>query len=169
MTKNKKYDKKYKEEILKQLSPLENKSVAELSKKEGISSNTIYGWIKQARKSGELIPNNNRNREKKWRKEDKLKIIIESYSMNVEELSRYCREKGLYASDISKWKKLLESSLSDGNRPKDEIEKELNDEKSKVKELEKDLRRKEKALAETAALLVLRKKVNAIWGDPEEE
>ncbi len=39
----------------------------------------------------------------------------------------------------------------------------------RIKELERDLKRKEKALVETAALLVLRKKAQAIWGDTEEE
>ena len=41
--------------------------------------------------------------------------------------------------------------------------------KKKTRNLEKDLRRKEKALAETAALLVLKKKVQEIWGEPEDE
>ena len=37
-----------------------------------------------------------------------------------------------------------------------------------MKELEKELRRKEKALAETAAILVLRKKLNAFFSAAEE-
>lgn len=166
---NKKYEKEYIESILKELSPPNNKSVSELSVREGISPNTIYGWIRKARTQGIIIPNSNKNRIKKYRSEDKLKIIMETYSMNEEELSRYCREKGLYVSDIKLWKKGIEDSLDDGAVSSKELEKILTDEKKKVKELEKELNRKEKALAETAALLVLRKKANAIWGDPEEE
>jgi transposase len=39
----------------------------------------------------------------------------------------------------------------------------------RVRELEKELRRKDKALAEAAALLVLQKKVQAIWGDADDD
>ena len=39
----------------------------------------------------------------------------------------------------------------------------------RIRELEKELRRKDKALAETAALLVLKKKANAIWGDEDDD
>jgi len=51
-----------------------------------------------------------------------------------------------------------------GKRPK-----ERNGEGQRIRELEAELRRKEKALAETAALLVLKKKAQAIWGEPEGE
>ncbi len=60
------------------------------------------------------------------------------------------------------------ASLSETEDPK-ELKDSLKEEKDKVKELQKELRIKEKALAKTAALLVLRKKANAIWGDPEDE
>ena len=55
-----------------------------------------------------------------------------------------------------------------GARSREEREQSKNDRK-KIKELEQDLRRKDKALAETAALIVLRKKAQAIWGAPEED
>ena len=49
-----------------------------------------------------------------------------------------------------------------------ELKEAVDSERQRVKELERELRRKEKALAETAALLVLRKKMEAIWGDGED-
>ena len=48
------------------------------------------------------------------------------------------------------------------------LQQELKTEKKRSKELEKELRRKESALAETAALLTLRRKARAIWGDGED-
>lgn len=45
----------------------------------------------------------------------------------------------------------------------------LNEDKKRIRQLERDLQRKEKALAEAAALLILRKKAQAIWGDKEED
>lgn len=75
---------------------------------------------------------------------------------------------GLYTTDIKRWRSILESSF-DSKKPSKDLESDLKAEKEKNNVLERDLRKKEKALAETAALLVLRKKADAIWGDPEEE
>lgn len=167
--KNRTYTKEYIEDILKQISPPINKKVSEISKETGVSTNTIYGWKRKARKEGKLIPNSNPNRLKKWRKEDKLKIVMDTFTMNEEELSRYCREYGLYTQDIKAWRRLLEGAFDNGCKSADILEEELKIEKEKVKQLEYDLDKKNKALAETAALLVLRKKAAAIWGEPEGE
>ncbi|WP_026895679.1 transposase, partial [Clostridiisalibacter paucivorans] len=88
--KNKSYNKEYIEDILRQISPPINKKVSQVSKETGVSTNTIYGWKRKARIEGKLIPNSNPNRLKRWRKEDKLKIVMETFTMNEEELSRYC-------------------------------------------------------------------------------
>lgn len=164
MTSNKRYTKEYKEKILNSLMPPQNKTVSQIVKEEGINRNTVYGWIRKARNEGASIPNSSPSHQKKWRKEDKFKMVMETYSMNEAELSAYCRKHGLYVSEIKEWVKKLEESL-DG---KVESAK-LNAEKQRTLKLEKELKRKEKALAEAAALLVLRKKADAIWGDKEED
>ncbi len=85
------------------------------------------------------------------------------------ELSEYCRRKGIYVDDIKTWRnQCLKANLNEKEDSK-ELKESLKAEKQLNKELQKELRFKEKALAETAALLVLRKKANAIWGDSEEE
>lgn len=164
MTNNKKYTREYKQRILESLMPPQNKTVPQVAKEENINRNTLYGWVKVARESGASIPNSSPSHQKKWRKEDKFKMVMETYSMNETELSAYCREHGLYVSEIKDWAKRLEQSLDD------KIDSaELTAEKNRSRQLEKELSRKEKALAEAAALLVLRKKAEAIWGDPEED
>ena len=123
-----------------------------------------YGWVAKARDKGAKIPNSSPSNNRKWRNEDKMKIVLETYSMNEVELSTYCREKGLHVSDIKEWTKRMEQSFDD------RVESvELTAQKQRSRQLEKELKRKEKALAEAAALLVLRKKADAIWGDPEED
>jgi transposase len=47
--------------------------------------------------------------------------------------------------------------------------KTASEDAKRIKKLERELRRKEKALAEAAALLVLQKKVQAIWGDEDDD
>jgi len=89
--------------------------------------------------------------------------------MNESALAAYCRTRGLYVEQVKQWRDICSSANANSEKSSKDLRTELHIEKSKVKDLEKDLNRKEKALAETAALLVLRKKLHAIWGDPEGE
>lgn len=162
------FSREFKDNILKKLQPPENKSVSEIASEENIPTSTIYTWISKARKDGLMIPNSSPLNDDKWRNEDKMRIVIETYPLNEEELSQYCREHGLYTTDIKRWRAVLESSFSTA-KPSKELELELKAQKETNKKLERELKYKEKALAETAALLVLRKKADAIWGDPEED
>ncbi|QOY37727.1 transposase [Anaerobacillus isosaccharinicus] len=95
---------------------------------------------------------------------------METYSLNEIQLAEYCRKKGLFKEQVKAWR---EGCLN-ANSPKPvdqskQLNHELKEEKNRSKILEKDLRKKEKALAEAAALLLLRKKAQAIWGDQEDE
>lgn len=91
------YTEEYKNTILKKLQPPESKSVMEICKEENIHKSTIYGWINKAREEGELIPNSHPSNHQKWRSVDKMRIVMETYSLNEEELGAYCRKHGLYA------------------------------------------------------------------------
>jgi len=162
---NKIYSSKYKDRVIKSIQPPENKTPSMVAKEENIPISTIYGWIFKGRKKGLLIPNHNQpSNEGKWRNEDKFKIVLETYSLNEEELGIYCRKQGLYSTDIKKWRKMLEDSLETTKSTQEEKEQNI-----KIKNLQKELKYKEKALAEAAALLMLQKKVKAIWGEQEDE
>ena len=90
--------------------------------------------------------------------------------MNETEQAEYCRSKGLYVEEVRSWREACLDGLASG-RDRDnvrELREELTSHRGRLKELERELRRKEKALAETAALLTLRKKAQAIWGDDED-
>ena len=105
----------------------------------------------------------------KWSGENKLAVVIETAALNEEELAEYCRGKGLYAEQIGRWREAAISG-ADTLRPLSALERrELQQERKKTRKLEKELRRKDRALAETAALLVLQKKARAIWGDGEDD
>lgn len=101
---------------------------------------------------------------------EKFAILIETASMNEQELAEYCRSKGLYPEQIKEWKKAaVTANEAEDKKLSKKERKERNKEKHKIKKLERELKRKEKALAETAALLVLKKKADAIWGEDEED
>jgi transposase-like protein len=134
----------------------------------GISDVTLYNWRKQARVEGIAVPADGKNPEK-WSSEDKFAIVLEAASLNEAELAEYCRRKGLYVEQITAWRKAcLQANANSAAQAKAQREQSKKDRKQ-IKTLERELYRKEKALAETAALLVLQKKARVIWGDGEDE
>ena len=98
--------------------------------------------------------------------ETKFTVVLESAGLNEVELSEYGRRKGLYPEQIGAWR----NSCMQANAPAaPKIDRaKLKEQTKHIKRLEAELRRKEKALAEAAALLVLQKKVQALWEDPED-
>jgi len=114
------------------------------------------------------VPADGKNPEK-WSSEDKFAIVLEAARLNEVELAEYCRQKGLYVEQIEAWRKVcLQANADRATQAKAQREQSKQDRKQ-IKTLERELHRKEKALAEAAALLVLQKKAQAIWGDGEDE
>ena len=166
---NKHYSKKLKESILKRIES-SNESVPKLSEELGISKSTLYQWIRtKSKQENQHSISIESKHSAKWSSEDKFHVVLETYTLTEEELAAYCRRKGIYIDDVKDWRKQCYKANATTLRDPQKIDEELKAEKLRNKQLEKELRIKEKALAETAALLVLRKKANAIWGDPEEE
>lgn len=158
------YKKEMKEKLIKLMLPPENKSVKELSSEHSIHEQTLYKWRKEAKSKGVVYQDNGNSRQK-YSKEMQLQIIIETSLLNVNDMSEYCRRKGLYAEEIEAWKKSIVSGETD---EQSKLKQELKEKDTELKSTKKELYRKEKALAEAAALLILRKKMHAIWDSDEE-
>jgi len=164
----KRYTEEMKASIIKRMMPPKNESVAQLHDELGITEPTLYKWRKEARLSGNPIPGGRQDSEQ-WSSEDKFLVVMETYAMNESDLADYCRKKGLYKEQITTWRATCLSANGREIDKSKQLNQELKDERNRAKTLEKDLLKKEKALAEAAALLLLRKKAQAIWGDQEEE
>ncbi|WP_249870832.1 hypothetical protein [Oceanobacillus saliphilus] len=130
--------------------------------------NRWYKWRKDARAVGTAIPGNGQTSDK-WNSQDKFLIVMETFMLNELELAEYCRKKGLYREQIEAWRNVCLQANGQAFDQEKQLDVQLKDEQKRAKELEKDLQKKEKALAEAAALLLLRKKAQAIWGDDEDE
>ncbi|MCW8128665.1 transposase [Microbulbifer halophilus] len=104
-----------------------------------------------------------------WSSEEKFCIVLETAPMTEAELSEYCRKHGLYPEQIEAWKVACMSANAESDEQSKRSQKTSKAEKKRIKKLETELRRKEKALAETAALLTLSKKAEAIWGHNDED
>ena len=162
-----KYSEERKEAVLKKLLPPHDRTVAQLAEEEGISTATLYNWRKQARSRGRLLPENSSEPEG-WSSQDKFNAVLETAALSETEIAEYCRRRGLYPEQIQRWRSSCEEAngRSDANTRVDS--EAVKSERKRSRQLERELKRKEAALAETAALLTLRKKANAIWGDGDE-
>lgn len=162
------YSPERKEAVLRKMMPPHNRTVSQLAKEECISEATLYNWRAEARAKGILMPNGDTGAPG-WNARDKFAAVIESASLNEEELAEYCRKKGIYPEQLEQWRSACENANDWDRQANIKLKSEQRASQKRIKELEKELNRKEKALAETAALLVLRKKLDAAWSDPEDE
>jgi transposase-like protein len=149
------------------LLPPHNRSVPEVAKEEGISEQTLYNWRKQAKETGVPVPGS-RTQTDNWSAEAKFAAVVETATMNESELSEYCRSKGLYPEQLKRWREGCVQGAHSAASQQKQLKQVDKQDKKRIKQLEKELKRKEKALAEAAALLVLRKKLNALWEESEE-
>ena len=162
------YPAERKQAVLAKLCPPNNRSVREVAAEEGISEATLYSWRRQARERGELYPDAGTDAEG-WRARDKFAAVVETAAMNESERSEYCRQRGLYPQQLEAWRLACEQANDWDEERQKEQARQSRGHVRRIRELERELRRKEKALAETAALLTLSKKARAIWGDGEDE
>lgn len=150
------------------------RSANSLAEEVGVSQSSLSRWLKRAgtvssmvkkKTAGQRRTGSSRSTTpaKSWRPQDKLEIVLEAASLSEEELGEFLRRKGLHEAQIDEWREQLTNAapLVFANPCR---RKKASPETKRIAELEKELHRKEKALAETAALLVLKKKADAIWG-----
>jgi len=153
--------------VLKQLEPPNAVPVRQLAKDEGISEATLHAWRRDARSQGRLLPDADASPDG-WASRDKFAAVLETAALNEVDLATYCRQRGLYAEQIQAWRTACEQANDWARASSQRLGQATKDDKKQIKALERDLARKEKALAEAAALLVLRKNAAAIWGDGED-
>ncbi len=160
-----KYSEDFKKSAVQKYLGRGNRPVYEVLEEIGISSPTIYEWRDQFAN----VPNMKKSTKPQSRStSEKLKSLIEYDFIPLEGRGEYLRKNGLHEEHITEWRKQIEEALSPMKITKQE-RLELAAEKNKVKQLEREIRRKDKALAEVSALLVLKKKADLIWGSEEDE
>lgn len=162
------YPKERKEAVLKKMMPPHSRSIVDLAKEEGISEATLYIWRRQARERGLLLPDSDTEPEG-WSARDKFNAVLESAGFNEAQLAEYCRQKGLYPEQLTVWRRACETANDWDREHNRRLKSAQKADRHRIRLLERELHRKEKALAEAAALIVLRKKAEAIWGEPEDE
>jgi transposase len=153
------YSEEFRASVAARLLPPNNARIADIVKETGVPKDTLYDWRARYRDKQGLSPSSCKS-SNQYSADDKLAVIIETATFNETELSEYCRCKGLYPVQIKSWKaSMVQGLMSEPSK----VDREQNQKQVKtIQRLEKDLARKEKALAEVAALLVLQKKFQAL-------
>lgn len=152
---------------LEQMAPPHNRAVVELARESGVTSVTLRTWRNSARATGALMPGSSAG--ERWCSADKFRMVLESAPLSEAELSEYCRAKGIHLQQLQQWRQACEQANAGNASPSTQAGRMVSTTTlERIRSLEKELRRKNAALAETAALLVLRKKAAAIWGKEED-
>jgi transposase len=161
------YSSSFKDRMVRRLVGRDAVSATALSSEVGVSQATLSRWLKNAGNVPSMTKSRNGPRppsRKQWTASEKLRAIVDAAALPDKELGEFLRREGLHEADLKRWRETAEAALGGDSREK--IQKVAD--ARRMKELERELRRKEKALAETAALLVLKKKVQEIWGDEDD-
>ncbi len=172
------YSDMFKNKMIQKMTEPNAVSATALSKQVDVSQATLSKWLRMAGVGPSYVfPNNSHEytkmskisdpkRPNDWSADDKLKVVIEASSLDDEQLGAFLRSKGLHQNHLDQWRSQMLNGLQNGSSKKKSKQKNIDD--KRIRALEKELNRKDKALAETAALLVLKKKVQEIWGDEDD-
>jgi transposase-like protein len=160
------YPDEQKARLIERMLPPSQTSVARLAKETSIPRDTLYGWRRQALRARGLSTPPAAGTGERWSSPEKFAMVVETAALSELERGEYCRKRGIYPEHLQAWRRACEQA-NGGSSPRTHGERSA--ERRRMQALESELRRKEKALAETAALLVLRKKAQAIWGEDEAE
>jgi transposase-like protein len=165
------YSEAVKADVRRRMSPPNRQSVVEIARELGIHAITLYKWRKAWRLQGEVVPASEKEAES-WSAADKFTVVLETAGLNATELGGYCRERGLYPEQVDRWRKAAQDAnaqpLLTMSEQKD-LQKRHQEAQREIKRLQQELRRKDKALAEAAALLIASKKIQAYWGEGGED
>jgi len=153
------YAENFKKAMVQKLLLPGGPSVLSLSREIGVSEQSLYNWKAKYQNGGSC---QSQRSPRQWTNEDKYEALLEVAKLTGEDLGKWLRENGLRSEHIEIWQQEMKKNL---NQQKKDVE--IRALKKKNKELERELRRKEKALAEMSALVVLKKKVDILWGDEE--
>ena len=153
------YSESFKAKLVKKMLPPWGMSAGALEKETGIPQPTLSRWLREARSLGGMS-----EKQKKWTPAEKLQVVLEASRLKDAELGEFLRRRGVHEATLAQWRADAEAGLAEApgrRRPSAEARK--------VVALERELRRKEKALAEVSALLVLKKKAELLWGDEDDD
>lgn len=153
------YSEKFKAKMVRRMLPPEAMSAVALSKLARVPQPTLSRWLRDSLRAvskEETPPPPPRPTvpPAQWPLKDRMRVVLRADGLDDAALGALLREEGITAADLDAWRKL-------GNAT-DVTDKVSGGARKRIRELERDLRRKDQALAETAAMLFLEKKLKSL-------
>ena len=167
------YSEKFRARMVEKMAGLHPMSGVQLAAETGVPQPTLSRWLREATTLRRKMAKRDDNEEQKLvvadapqrSVEEKFSLVLEAAAIPEAELGEWLRRKGVYAAQLEEWRAQAMAGLTGAAKRS----KETTADARQIRELERELARKDKALAEAAALLVLQKKVRAIWGDEDDD
>jgi len=168
------YSSGFRSRMIQRLTGREAISATALAREVGVSQNTLSRWLRQARTLGPMgrkkdTLDASQGGPGRWTAEEKLRVVLEASVLTGEELGAFLRREGLHEAQLVEWRKKVMEAATGALKDVKRKRSDRTPEAQRIRELERELRRKEKALAEVAALLALKKKADALWGDEDDD
>ena len=151
------YSQAFREQAIQKLLQRGDKTIPCIAEELNINVFTLKYWLRQYRPQT-MTTNKTTKRPVDWTPVERFQALMASHGLEDEGLNAFCRAQGIFSHHLEAWRQDFINSTH--KSAQESTDKSLRDEN---KQLKKDLQRKEKALAETAALLVLQKKFQAFW------
>jgi len=153
------YGQGFKDRAVARLLPPQSASVDEVAREVGVGAQTLQRWL------GDAL--SRPARERAWTAPARLEAVIATASMDEAARGAWCREHGVYPQQLAQWRDSATQALAEPEEARASPQQTRQD-RRRIKELEREVHRKDRALAETAALLVLSRKLEAVFNDKGE-
>ncbi len=164
----------FKGRMVQRMAGREAISANALAQEVGVSQNTLSRWLREASAAAPTVAamkkkHNARKNPARRTAEEKLEVVMKAAALSDDELGAFLRREGLHEAQLEEWRsKAMEAATGALKAPHGK-RSEQTPERRKIRELERELRRKNDALAEAGALLLLKKRFEEMWGDADGE
>ena len=152
------YTAAFKEQALSKVYQRGNRTIATIAKELNMNVGTLKNWMKNMSQNDRAQFSGRDKRPQDWSLDERMSALLSTHALSGETLQAWCREHGVFSHQLTQWRTEFCRPTTNGDG---QLMRTLKDEN---KRLERELTRKEKALAEAAALLVLQKKFQALLG-----
>jgi transposase-like protein len=170
------YSRTVKDAMVRKLAMPGGRSANGLSKESGIPQSTLSRWLKDAatldpmpRHTPKSTATPTPRRPQDWTAEERLQLVFAAAGLTDEALGTFLRERGVHEAQLQEWRQAALNALAPRSGRTERKPRETRELEKRLAATERALLRKDKALAEAAALLLLKKKVQAIWGDEDDD
>lgn len=155
----------FKARMVQRMAGPEGISAFALAREVGASQNSLSRWLRQA---PTLASMSKKKKTRRWTAEEKFQVVLKAASLSDEELGAFLRSEGLHEATLQEWRVKVADAATGALKAPHGKRSENTPEARRIRELEKDLQRKDKALAEVSALLILKKKYAAFMEERDD-